>query len=85
MVTSRIVQPTKKIRDFIEQRMKSVSSSASTNISARSEAFPVGSVFLTAAKTNPATLLGYGTWVEIVSGKVPMIDSGIIVYVWERI
>ena len=32
------------------------------------EAFPVGSVFLAVVSTSPATLLGYGTWVQIAEG-----------------
>ena len=34
------------------------------------EAFPVGSVFLSVVATNPATLLGYGTWVAIAAGRM---------------
>ena len=33
-------------------------------------AFPVGSVFLSVVATNPATLLGYGTWAAIAAGRV---------------
>lgn len=34
-----------------------------------SEAFPIGAVFLAVASTNPATLLGYGTWSQIAQGR----------------
>lgn len=32
--------------------------------------FPVGSIFLTAGNTNPATFLGYGTWTLRASGQL---------------
>lgn len=35
-----------------------------------SQAFPVGSVFISVVSTDPATLLGYGTWVAIAAGRV---------------
>lgn len=42
-----------------------------------SQAFPIGSVFLSVVVTNPATLLGYGTWLAIASGKMLVgLDSG---------
>lgn len=35
-----------------------------------SEAFPVGSVYIAVVGTDPATLLGYGTWTAIGAGRV---------------
>lgn len=35
-----------------------------------SEAFPVGSVFTAMVSTNPAVLLGYGTWASRGTGRV---------------
>lgn len=41
------------------------------------EAFPVGSVFIAVVATNPATLLGYGTWAAFGAGRVLVgLDSG---------
>lgn len=35
-----------------------------------SQAFPIGSVFIAVVSTDPATLLGYGTWSAIAAGRV---------------
>lgn len=44
---------------------------------AASEAFPVGSVFIAVVATDPATLLGYGTWAAFAAGRVLVgIDAG---------
>ena len=44
---------------------------------AGSEAFPVGSLFLSAVATDPATLLGYGTWQAYAAGRVLVgLDAG---------
>lgn len=41
------------------------------------EAFPVGSVFLSVVSTDPATLLGYGTWAAFGAGRMLVgFDSG---------
>ena len=41
------------------------------------QAFPVGSVYIAVVSTNPATLLGYGTWSAFGAGKVLVgLDSG---------
>ena len=34
------------------------------------EAFPIGSVFIAVVSTNPATLLGYGTWSAYAAGRM---------------
>ena len=34
------------------------------------QAFPVGAVFIAVVATNPATLLGYGTWAVLGAGRV---------------
>lgn len=34
------------------------------------EAFPVGSIYINVGSTNPATLLGYGTWTAFGAGRV---------------
>lgn len=42
-----------------------------------SNAFPIGSVFIAVVSTNPATLLGYGTWSAFGAGKMLVgLDSG---------
>lgn len=42
-----------------------------------SPAFPVGSVFIAVVSTDPATLLGYGTWAAFAAGRVLVgLDSG---------
>jgi len=41
------------------------------------QAFPIGSVFIAVLSTNPATLLGYGTWIAFAAGRVLVgIDAG---------
>lgn len=41
------------------------------------EPFPVGAVFISAVATDPADLLGYGTWVAFGAGRVLVgLDSG---------
>ena len=37
-----------------------------------SPAFPVGSIFMAVVATNPATLLGYGTWSAFGAGRMPV-------------
>lgn len=41
------------------------------------EAFPVGGIFISVVDTNPATLLGYGTWAAFGTGRTLVgIDAG---------
>jgi len=41
------------------------------------QAFPIGSVFIAVVSTNPATLLGYGTWSAFGAGRVLVgLDAG---------
>lgn len=41
------------------------------------QAFPVGGVFISVVSTNPATLLGYGTWTAFATGRTLVaIDVG---------
>lgn len=47
------------------------------NTAAGGDAFPIGSVFIAVVSTNPATLLGYGTWAAFAAGRVLVgIDAG---------
>jgi hypothetical protein len=43
---------------------------AAAIVSAQEAAHPVGSVYLAVVATNPATLLGFGTWSQIAEGKM---------------
>lgn len=45
------------------------------------QAWPVGSLFLGVVSTNPATLLGYGTWAAFGTGRMLIgVDSGTAAY-----
>lgn len=47
------------------------------NVPSGAQAFPVGSVFIAVVATDPATLLGYGTWSAFGAGRVLVgLDSG---------
>ncbi len=47
-----------------------------TTAISNAEAFPVGSIFMGVVSTNPATLLGYGTWAAFGEGRMPIgVDS----------
>lgn len=56
--------------------LPAIDGSALTGLSG-GEAFPVGSVFISVVSTNPATLLGYGTWSAFATGRMLIgIDAG---------
>jgi hypothetical protein len=38
--------------------------------------FPVGAIYTATVSTNPATLLGFGTWIAFAAGKVMIGDGG---------
>ena len=60
----------------IEAKLTGVISSHS-HAGGGGEAFPVGSVYIAVVGTNPATLLGYGTWSVFATGTVLVaIDTG---------
>lgn len=43
---------------------------------AKSALHPVGSVYITVVTTNPATLLGFGTWTQVAQGRALFGQSG---------
>ncbi len=53
-----------------ELAANAAASAANAALIAAIQPFPIGAVFLSVVSTNPATLLGYGTWSLIGSGKV---------------
>lgn len=57
------VNQTKKIK------VANVKSTTATILAA---AYPIGSLFLSAVSTNPATLLGIGTWTAFGAGRMPV-------------
>lgn len=46
-----------------------VTSAGNVPVLGATQAFPIGSVFFAAVSTDPATLLGYGTWAQMGQGK----------------
>lgn len=53
------------------------STTAYTMVAADVQAFPIGAVFISVVATNPATLLGYGTWSAFGAGRVLVgLDAG---------
>lgn len=51
-----------------------VTTAAATTLS---DAYPVGSIYMNASvATNPATLLGFGTWVAFGAGRIPLANGG---------
>lgn len=63
--------PAQQVRR-LEQRLAALE--AATGIT---KPFPVGAIFLSVSSTNPATLLGYGTWTAWGTGRMPVgVDTG---------
>jgi hypothetical protein len=51
-----------------------------------SKIYPVGSVYLSVAHTNPANLFGFGTWIELQDGNKGRLPYGLpSIYAWHRI
>lgn len=61
----------------LEAEQEAVAEAKAAPVAVVSEAFPVGSVFFAAVSTDPAQLLGYGTWQELKD-----VVAG--VHTWER-
>lgn len=62
------INQTKKIK------VSNVKSSTAVILAA---AYPIGAIFLSAVSTNPATLLGFGTWTAFGTGRMPVgYDAG---------
>lgn len=55
---------------WVEFVNKSYVDNAVANAPSGGEAFPVGSIFLSVVDTDPAVLLGYGTWSAFGAGKM---------------
>lgn len=53
-----------------------------TVVNSNVEFYPVYSVYMAIVNTNPATLLGFGTWAVVGAGTTTI--SGVTVYVWKR-
>lgn len=45
---------------------------------------PVRGIFMASIATNPAVLLGYGTWNALGNGAIPVGGGAFIAYAWER-
>ncbi len=64
------------VKSYIDTQIATAIATAKSQ--AKSELFPVGSIYTNSVNnTNPATLLGFGTWVAFGAGRVPVgFDSG---------
>jgi hypothetical protein len=60
----------------IEDVARAVADLRNMVVSRFSALWPVGSVFLSVVATNPATLLGFGTWTQIAGGKFLVGQTG---------
>lgn len=60
----------KAVQGIMRRLGKTGENAVLTTDSRLNEPFPVGSIFISAVATDPATLLGYGTWSAIGAGRV---------------
>jgi hypothetical protein len=55
-----------KLKEYVDNKVEKSSNEVRASIKDNwRNAYPVGSLFLTTSKTNPSTLLGFGTWTQI--------------------
>jgi hypothetical protein len=67
----------KEDRDFLESVERHGFRRTRSIAGAGDRVWPVGSIFLSVVPTNPATLLGFGTWIAFAAGRVLAgIDAG---------
>ncbi len=64
------IAPVKTIEDLVRVLNKTFATVVNTD--APSAGWPIGSIFISTVSTNPATLLGFGTWELQSSGRMTL-------------